>query len=62
MAKSQSKQKTKTIIFVKMPPKSAYFKGIPQALPIKQAEEYIKLGFAIDPEAQKQKIKSKKGK
>lgn len=56
MAKSK---KTKEIIFEKKPPKTSYFVGVPQEVNADQAEEYIKLGFAIDPEAVK-KEESKK--
>lgn len=49
----------KVIVFKKMPPKCAYFKGIPQNVPEKQADEYIKLGYAIDPEEEKKKEESK---
>lgn len=59
MSKSKSKVKMKVIVFKKMPPKCAYFKGIPQNVPEKQADEYIKLGYAIDPEEEKKKEESK---
>ena len=56
MAKSN---KTKEIIFEKKPPQTSYFVGVLQEVEEDKAEEYIKLGFAIDPEAVKKKASKK---
>jgi len=59
--KSSSKSSgTKTVVFTQKPPKSAYFVGIEQDVPSDKADEWIKLGFAVDPEAKKKKEESKK--
>lgn len=50
-----SDKKTKTIVFTRKPPKSAYFVGRDQDVPVKEAEEYINLGYAVDPAAVKKK-------
>jgi len=55
-----SKTKTKSIVFTRKPPRSAYFVGRPQDVPQEEAEEYIKLGFAVDPEAQAKQAEEKK--
>lgn len=49
---------TKTLIFTKKPPQTAYFVGIEQEVPAKEADELIKQGWAIDPDA-KESDKSK---
>lgn len=59
MAKKK-KEGTKTVVFTKKPPKSAYFVGIPQDLPTGEADEVIKQGWAVDPEAEKESSKKKK--
>lgn len=64
MAKKKAKTSSKssdlvTVRFTQKPPKSAYFVGIDQQVPKESAEEWIKLGFAVDPDAESKK-KSKK--
>lgn len=59
MAKKK-KEGTKTIVFTKKPPRSAYFVGIDQDVPEKEADELIKQGWAIDPQAEKESSKKKK--
>jgi hypothetical protein len=57
-----SKSKTKTIVFKRKPSKTAYFVGIPQQVPEDQAEEYIKLDYAVDPNPEPEKKEPKKAK